>query len=107
MLTLNNTSDKPMPDIAHATEATAGIAAKTSIGAGITATVIGGVGLQDWLMIIGIITTLGTFAVNWFYQHKKHQLAVDQMKHNHKRADDPDNTSYHRHRRDIKETRES
>lgn len=101
MLTLNNESDNKMPDLTtHATEATAGIAAKTSIGAGITATIFGGVGLQDWLMIIGILTTLGTFTINWFYQHKKHQLAVDRLKHSHKRSEDLDDINYHEHRRD-------
>ena len=70
--TAHQLSDQPMDNLAHhVTEATAGLASKASIGTGITAMLVGGIGLQDWLMIIGIATTVGTFVVNWFYQHRR------------------------------------
>jgi len=40
-------------------------------------TVIGGMTAQEWAAIIGIIFVMLTFAVNWYYQHKRHQLAID------------------------------
>ena len=52
------------------------LATKTSIGAGVGAMVVAGVGLQDWLMIVGLITTIGTFAVNWYYQRIRTLAAI-------------------------------
>lgn len=63
----------------HVTEgavSAAGLASKTSIGTGITAMLVGGIGLQDWLMITGVFTTLGTFLINWYYQHRRTQLLM-------------------------------
>ena len=77
-LTNPNSRSNDMSDLTHhVSEATAGIASKTSLGTGITAMVVGGIGLQDWLMIIGIVTTLGTFTINWYYQHKRSKVYVD------------------------------
>lgn len=33
--------------------------------------VIGGLSLSDWGIVIGIVTSLGTFAVNWYYARQK------------------------------------
>ncbi len=33
-------------------------------------TVVAGIALSDWGIIIGILATLGTFGVNWWYKHK-------------------------------------
>ena len=69
--------DDTMPDIAHhTTEVAAGIASKTSIGTGIGAVIIGGVGLQDWLLDTGMFTSFATFFVNWYYQHKRSEQPV-------------------------------
>lgn len=70
--TTHPTSDHPMDNITqHVTEGAAGIATKASVGTGISAMIIGGLGLQEWLMIVGIMTTIGTFAVNWYYQRAR------------------------------------
>ena len=67
-----NPTEQDMPDLAHhTTEVAAGIASKTSIGTGVGAVIVGGIGLQDWLIVFGILTTIGTFIINWYYQHKR------------------------------------
>lgn len=33
--------------------------------------VVFGMGLSDIALIVGIITGVGTFAVNWYYRHKE------------------------------------
>ena len=100
MLITTNDMDKDMPTVTHhASEATAGIASKTAIGTGVTATVVGGIGLQDWLMIVGIITTIATFAINWFYQHKRYTTSIAADKHLHHRHKDPSDIPEHEHRR--------
>ncbi len=37
---------------------------------------IGVLTLSDWAMITGIICTLGTFALNWYYKQKELQLRM-------------------------------
>ena len=32
----------------------------------------GGLTLQDGVLWVGIITTIGTFAVNWYYKEREH-----------------------------------
>ncbi|WP_370277276.1 phage holin family protein [Xenorhabdus bovienii] len=27
--------------------------------------------LNDWAIVVGIICTVGTFAVNWYYKHRE------------------------------------
>ena len=34
--------------------------------------IFGGLTLQDVALGVGIITTLGTFAVNWYYKDREH-----------------------------------
>lgn len=36
---------------------------------------MGGITLEEFAMIVGILTSLGTFAVNWYYARKKAQNA--------------------------------
>ena len=40
----------------------------TSVGTAI----FGGLTLQDVALGVGIITTMGTFAVNWYYKEREH-----------------------------------
>jgi len=104
MFTTTNNTDNDMPTVTHhASEATAGIAAKTAIGTGITATVFGGIGLQDWLMIVGIITTIATFVINWFYQHKRYVAAKIADEYLHHRKQDPSHMPEHEHHRESDE----
>ncbi len=35
---------------------------------------IGGMSLSDWAIIVGIICTVGTFAVNWYYKRQEFLL---------------------------------
>lgn len=35
-------------------------------------------GLNEWTMAIGLICTVGTFAVNWYYKRKSYQLMEEQ-----------------------------
>ncbi|WP_086114015.1 HP1 family phage holin [Xenorhabdus beddingii] len=30
---------------------------------------LGALSLNDWAIAIGILSTIGTFAVNWYYKH--------------------------------------
>ncbi|MCA6222405.1 phage holin family protein [Photorhabdus antumapuensis] len=32
---------------------------------------LGALSLNDWAIIIGIICTVGTFGVNWYYKHRE------------------------------------
>ena len=34
--------------------------------------IFGGLTLQDVALGVGIITTIGTFAVNWYYKEREH-----------------------------------
>ncbi|RXK33844.1 holin [Arsenophonus endosymbiont of Bemisia tabaci Asia II 3] len=36
--------------------------------------VLGALSLNEWALIVGIICTLGTFIVNWYYRRKEFQL---------------------------------
>lgn len=33
-------------------------------------TAAGAMTLQDWALLVGIILTIGTFAINWYYKRK-------------------------------------
>lgn len=37
---------------------------------------LGALTLSDWALITGIICTLGTFALNWYYKQKELQLRM-------------------------------
>ncbi|SUB82011.1 Uncharacterised protein [Pragia fontium] len=39
-------------------------------------TALGALSLNDWALIIGILSTAGTFAVNWYYKRKEFQIKM-------------------------------
>ena len=43
-------------------------------GTGTGMILIGGLSLSDWAIVIGIVCTVGTFAINWYYKRKEFQL---------------------------------
>lgn len=43
-------------------------------GTGTGMILIGGLSLSDWAIVIGIVCTIGTFAINWYYKRKEFQL---------------------------------
>ncbi|GKX40445.1 hypothetical protein SOASR014_41840 [Pectobacterium carotovorum subsp. carotovorum] len=45
----------------------------TAIGWGSFTAMLGAMSLNDWALIVGIICTLGTFGVNWYYKRKEFQ----------------------------------
>ena len=42
--------------------------------AGATSSWLGDVSLEQWAIVAGIICTVGTFLVNWYYKRKEFQL---------------------------------
>lgn len=55
-------------------ERAAQIAEKASIASG-GVTVVAGFTLNEWAILIGIVATVVTTLLNWFYKHKHLQLA--------------------------------
>ncbi|WP_095833797.1 HP1 family phage holin [Brenneria goodwinii] len=49
-------------------------AATSPSGSWLIVETISGLTLSDWAIIVGIICTAGTFAVNWYYRRKEFQL---------------------------------
>ena len=45
--------------------------------------IFGGLTLQDVALGVGIITTLGTFAVNWYYKEREHDREDEREEHRH------------------------
>ena len=43
-------------------------------GTGTGMILIGGLSLSDWAIVIGIVCTIGTFVVNWYYKQKEYKL---------------------------------
>ena len=43
-------------------------------GTGSGMILVGGMSLSDWAIIIGIVCTIGTFAVNWYYKRQEFLL---------------------------------
>ena len=43
-------------------------------GTGTGMILVGGMSLSDWAIIVGIICTVGTFAVNWYYKRQEFLL---------------------------------
>ncbi len=52
-----------------------------AVGTGSTTALVGAMSLNDWAIIVGIICTVGTFGLNWYYKRKefilKQQKASD------------------------------
>lgn len=47
-------------------------------GTGTGIIVIGGLSLSDWAIVIGIVCTVGTFALNWYYKRQELKLLQEQ-----------------------------
>ena len=45
-----------------------------AVGTGSATAVFGALSLNDWAIIIGIVCTIGTFSINWYYKRKEFQL---------------------------------
>ena len=45
-----------------------------AVGAGSATAMFGALSLNDWAIIIGIVCTIGTFVVNWYYKQKEYKL---------------------------------
>lgn len=45
-------------------------------------TILGGLTINDWLAVTGIVLGIATFAVNWFYKHKQSKQAGKTRKGN-------------------------
>lgn len=44
-----------------------------AVGAGTTTTLFGALSLNDWALVVGIVCTVGTFAINWYYRDKEYR----------------------------------
>lgn len=61
-------------------EAAGNLAAKGSAyAASAGLTVFGGLSAQEWAALFGIVLAFATFAVNWYYQHRRTQIAVESL----------------------------
>ena len=47
--------------------------------------ILGGLTLQDVALGVGIITTIGTFAVNWYYKEREHDREEERAERRHGR----------------------
>lgn len=47
--------------------------------------IFGGLTLQDVALGVGIITTIGTFAVNWHYKEREHDREEERAERRHGR----------------------
>ena len=47
--------------------------------------IFGGLTLQDVALGVGIITTIGTFAVNWYYKEREHDREEERAERQHGR----------------------
>lgn len=65
-------SDKLATGASYATNAA------TALGG--TLTLIGGLSLNEWLAISGIILGFATFIINWLYKHRHYKLATEKDK---------------------------
>ena len=45
--------------------------------------IFGGLTLQDVALGVGIITTIGTFAVNWYYKEREHDREDEREERRH------------------------
>ena len=40
----------------------------------------GAITLNEWAVIVGILTGVGTFIVNWYYKHKESKAKIEMIK---------------------------
>lgn len=48
----------------------------TAVGSGVSTAVFGALSLNEWAIVVGIVCTIGTFALNWYYKRKEFQLKM-------------------------------
>lgn len=41
---------------------------------GLITSVLGVLSLDQWAVLIGIVCTIGTFFINWYYRRKEYQI---------------------------------
>ena len=51
----------------------------------VSTALFGGLTLQDVALWVGIITTIGTFAVNWYYKEREHDREEERAERRHDR----------------------
>ena len=49
----------------------------------VSTALFGGLTLQDVALWVGIITTIGTFAVNWYYKEREHDREDEREERRH------------------------
>lgn len=49
----------------------------SAYGWGAFTTMLGALSLNDWALVIGIVCTLSTFGVNWYYKRKEFQMKFE------------------------------
>ena len=49
-----------------------------AVGTGSATAMFGALSINDWAIIIGIVCTVGTFALNWYYKRKEFLLLQEQ-----------------------------
>ena len=49
----------------------------------VSTAIFGGLTLQDAALWVGIITTIGTFAVNWYYKEREHDREDEHAERRH------------------------
>lgn len=49
-----------------------------ALGTGSATVMFGALSLNDWAIIIGIVCTVGTFALNWHYKRQEFKLKQEQ-----------------------------
>ncbi|WP_339053546.1 phage holin family protein [Arsenophonus endosymbiont of Crataerina pallida] len=54
---------------------------------GITTTILGFFTLEQWVAIVGIICTIGTFSINVYYRKKEYELKERQYENTEKNSD--------------------
>ena len=52
-----------------------------AVGTGSATAMFGALSLNDWAIIIGIVCTVGTFALNWYYKQKSFRLLEKEYRH--------------------------
>ena len=52
-----------------------------AVGTGSATAMFGALSINDWAIIIGIVCTVGTFALNWHYKQKSFRLLEKEYRH--------------------------
>lgn len=57
------------------------VTSTVSYTAGVSTATAGALTLNDWALICGIVVSLGTFVLNWYYRHKTYKLQAARIEH--------------------------